>query len=193
MGFCWIETGTLRSRNGDDVALRWVALLTLLGCLQLAGCQSQPVASAPTSRSGPLRSFVFGTPEGKTISSLSLRGRETVILFLATYDPICQVVARRLDALARSRVPRINVVAVVLEPPQNSVFAQVYRDTLELGYPVVLADPATLKAQGAFGNVWSIPTFVLLDPEMREVFRVQGSEGLGQLERELQRTAVPPR
>jgi hypothetical protein len=115
-------------------------------------------------------------------------GRYSVLLFLTTYDTTSQVVARRLDELLHAQKPRINVLAVALEPPQNAPLVAVYRSTLNLEYPVALADQDTLEGRGPFGEVRAVPALVLLDRYSRIVYRGFGSEALFSIRAQLERS-----
>jgi len=182
MDLCWhIVTDVPRSRRDlrllSGLLLRWAVLATLP-----IACASQSPPSAPLFRQAEARNFIFSTPDGVPFSTADIRGRPSVLVFVTTYDPISQVVVERLKVVARTRHPRINVAVVVLEPPQNAVLAATYADALELPFPVVLADPATLHGGGPFGEIRQVPTFVVLDSEGREVYRGVGGEAIARLE-----------
>jgi hypothetical protein len=112
---------------------------------------------------------------------------------LTTYDTVSQAIARRLEELRHQYRPRINVLAVVLEPPQNAPLVSVYVDTLSLGYPVALADQETLDGSGPFGDVRAVPSLVLLDRESRIVFKGSGAAALGEIEAQLSDAGVERR
>lgn len=155
----------------------------------LSGCRSQAQAVAsPAVATGAPVDFRFPLPEGASISHLELAGRYSVLLFLTTYDTTSQVVARRLDELLHTQKPRINVLGVALEPPQNAPLVAVYRSTLSLEYPVALADQDTLEGRGAFGDVKAVPALVLLDRYSRIVYRGFGSDALFELRSVLERS-----
>ena len=143
--------------------------LTLLTC---AG-ERRP-AFAPSERESEAISFAFGTTEGGEFSSRGTRGRATLVLFVTTYDLPSQLEARRVDEIIRRFRPRVNAGAVVLEAPKYAVFADAFRSTLGLSYPVALADDETLQRRGPFGLVDRVPTLVVLDRNGREVFRKAG-------------------
>lgn len=131
--------------------------------------------------------FRFPLPEGASIGQSDLVGRYSVVLFFTTYDTTSQVLARRLDELLHTQTPRINVLAVALEPPQNAPLVAVYRTTLNLEYPVALADQDTLEGRGPFGDVKAVPAMTLLDRESRIVYRGFGSEALFEIRSKLDR------
>lgn len=141
------------------------------------GCKAQtPSLSVTASRDGAPVEFRFPLPDGTSVSQQDLAGRYSILLFFTTYDTTSQVIARRLDELMHTQKPRINVLAVALEPPQNAPLVAVYRSTLNLDYDVALADQDTLEGQGPFGDVKAVPALVLLDRNSRLVYRGFGSE-----------------
>ena len=153
----------------------WEAILTAsLGSMLLtcAG-ESRPAASS-LERDSDVISFAYGTTEGGEFSSRATRGRATLVLFVTTYDLPSQLEARRVDDILKRFRPRINAGAVVLEAPKYAVFADAFRTTLNLGYPVALADDETLQRRGPFGRVDRVPTLVVLDRSGREVWRKAG-------------------
>jgi hypothetical protein len=137
--------------------------------------------------------FRFALPDGTSIGTEDVVGRSTVILFLTTYDAVSQAIAHRLEELQHTRKPRINVVAVALEPPQNAPLVSVYRSTLALSFPVAMADGDTLDGRGAFGDVRAVPALVLLDEHARVVRRGVGVEVLSAIESELKASSSESR
>lgn len=141
------------------------AALTVLACVLAAGCggSASPRPEDPPVALGEPVVFAWGTTDGAELSSATTRGRATALLFVTTYDAASQVAARRLDEAIRRFVPRANAGAIILEPPKNAVLADVFRSTLELAYPVAIADQGTLRGAGPFGRIDRVPTLVILD------------------------------
>ena len=121
----------------------------------------------------PVR-FVFETLEGKALTSESLRGRITVIAFLATYDLHSQAEARFLSSITRRHTPRLNGVGLILEAAENRPMAEAFTAAIKLPYPVALADEATIAGEGAFPGLHAVPSVVILDREGREAYRHVG-------------------
>ena len=119
--------------------------------------------------------FVYGTTLGEEFGSAQTRGRVTALLFVTTYDMPSQIMARRLDVVVRRHRPRANAGAVVLEAPDHAPLADVFRTTLELGYPVALALSPGVQEEGPFGLIDRIPTLVVLDARGREITRRFGN------------------
>ena len=154
----------------------WGILLAALlsaPLLTCAGSEQRP-KSTLSARAGEIISFAYGTTDGGEFSSRGTRGRATIVLFVTTYDLPSQLEARRVDEILRRFRPRVNAGAVVLEAPKYAVFADAFRSTLNLAYPVALADDDTLQRRGPFGHVDRVPTLVVLDRNGREVWRKAG-------------------
>ena len=117
---------------------------------------------------------MFGTPQGEEFGSATTRGRVTALLFVTTYDLPSQIMAKRLDVVVRQHRPRANAGAVVLEEPDHAPLADVFRTTLELGYPVAMTTELDGQ-QGAFGVIDAVPTLVVLDARGREIVRRIGN------------------
>jgi hypothetical protein len=155
----------------------------------VSGCGSEPEARAPeraVASSKPV-TFLYGTPRGEEFGSATTRGRVTAILFVTTYDFPSQIMARRLDAVMRRHRPRANAGAVVLEEPDHAPFAEVFRTTLDLGYPVAMTTSYGVQDSGPFGVIDKIPTLVVLDRDGREVTRLFGNLDEEAIEEALER------
>jgi hypothetical protein len=139
-----------------------------------AACTSQRPPPQPVfaeiPRGSPL-SFQYQLADGKgLLTSQLLRGRSTVIVFVATYDLASQAQARFLSGLMRNH-PQINAAAIVLEPPNNRPLIVAFRDALKLEYPMAIGDAALIAGEGPFGDVRGVPSTVVLDSEGRLVWR----------------------
>ncbi len=174
-----------------------LAALTVAGCV--AGCvandqvEAPPVPTlsvAPTPEKGaPPVAFGWIDLRGRELSTSSVRGRVTVLAFVATYDVASQAQARFLTGLSKRHVPRLNVGLVVLEQETNRPLVEAFVDTLGIEYPVALADAATLAGKGPFEGLHHVPAVVVLDREGRERARRLGlsrEEELEELVREVE-------
>ncbi len=155
------------------------ACASLLGCAPAApppdGPDAKPLSSvgeAPAS--GDPVSFTWQTTTGQPLTSRELLGRVTVLVFVTTYDVPSQAQVRFASSLSKQHTPRLNVVAVVLEPPENQPLAAAYADMLDLGYPVVIGDAATIRGEGPLAGLHHVPAIAILDREGRERFRHLG-------------------
>jgi hypothetical protein len=150
----------------------------LLGALALwatACVGASPDSQSPTSHSRIPRAFDFVTIDGSHLSTAGTAGRVTVVVVITTYDLGSQVMMRELATVARSRTPRINAGAIVLEPPKNAPLVEAYAHSLQVPFPIALADQATLESRGPFGAVNVVPTTIVLDADGNEVWRREGA------------------
>jgi hypothetical protein len=119
----------------------------------------------------------------------------SVIGFLATYDRDCQAEARYLALLERHHSPRLNVVALVLEAPDNLPLVEAFVAFLGLTYPVAMADAPTIAGNGPFAGLHHVPSVVILDRAGREAWRHVGFVDQAALEaavRAVEATSPPP-
>jgi hypothetical protein len=159
----------------------------------LCGCQrvAEEPAAEPEETEGRVLSFALGTTNGEEVTSEGTRGRVTVLVFVTTFDLASQVVAKRLDEVARTHRPRINAAAVVLEAPKYAPLAQAFGEALELSYPVALADTPMLAQNSGLGEVRSVPTVLVLNGEGREILRKYGTCTVSELESWVARAERP--
>lgn len=155
------------------------------------GCSSGMVESqapAPLRGSSSSVAYSCATPEGELLGSARFIGRDTVLVYMTTYDAASLAVVRRVLELLHTRSPKFNAVLVVLEPPQNAAIASVYRDSIPVRLDTCLADQETLDGRGPFGDMRAVPGLVLLDRDSRIAYRGFGIEGFRQVEQLLQDT-----
>jgi len=182
------------------LAVSLLAVSLLAVSLLAAGCVTdravEEPAPAPTLSVAPepppaTPPVAFGWTDlrGRPLSTASVRGRTTVLAFVATYDVASQAQARFLTALSKRHVPRINVGLVVLEQETNRPMVEAFVETLGIDYPVVFADAATLAGNGPFDGLHHVPSIVVLDREGHERARRLGlakEEDLEELVREVE-------
>ncbi|MBK8254348.1 MAG: TlpA family protein disulfide reductase [Polyangiaceae bacterium] len=153
-----------------------VLAAVFVGALTAAGCGPPVPVNEPTpvfAVSEPPADFRFETTDGSVLTGESLRGRYSVIAFVATYDLISQAQIKVLGLVAQSHVPRVNVAAVILEPRENKPIAEAYAKSLNAAFPIGVADLGTVRA-GPFGAMRHVPTVVILDRDGRIVLRHTG-------------------
>ena len=169
------------------------ARLALALVASLSGCvaatppiEPAPAAVAASSEPRPVERDV-GAPvafswleararagRDERVDAASLRGRVTVLAFVTTYDVASQAATRFAMQLARSHVPRLNVALVVLEPIESRPLVDAFASALDLPFPALLADDATIRGEGPFAGLHHVPSFVVLDREGRERARHLG-------------------
>lgn len=164
------------NRDALRCGAAWLAAV-VLGC---AG--GEPPAPATAPETGEVAEYSFGTIDGKLVTAEFLRGRVTVLLFITTFDLASQAQAKRLEDLSRQHNPRINALAVALEPPQNVELVRTFAQTVEIHYPVAMADSITLGGTGPWSAVRAVPTWVLLDKKGVIVSAFEGSMNPTELE-----------
>lgn len=160
--------------------------------LLFSGCASSPSPEPRAAHAAAKPLYDYVALDGKRISSETNRGKVAIIAIIATYDLGSQVIVRELSEIrARSR-RGISMLALVLEPPKNAPLAEAFAATLELPFPIAMADQATLESGGPFGPIDTVPTTIVLSPDGTEAWRHEGAVLATELERAIAR-ARPPR
>ena len=144
-----------------------------------AGCHSTKPTStasdvAETSSSKPPLTYSFVSLDERPVNSETLKGRVTVVSFVATFGDASLVQLRFLQKIASESKPPVNVVAVFLDPPENKPLVRMTRDSLRLSFLTGVADPGTVAGKGVFGDVGLAPTTVVLDGGGAEAWRRSG-------------------
>lgn len=161
-------------------ALCVAALLAFASCAPAAMVQETKDDPRPETSVGeaiPMGAAVaFRWPDvrGGEVISTDLTGRITVLVFITTYDLPSQAQMKFLSSLGRDHVPRLNTVAVVLEPADHQPLVLAYADMLGLKFPVAMADAATIRGEGPFAGLHHVPSVAILDRDGVERFRHLG-------------------
>ncbi len=177
------------------VALSWPALVALagLGCVPAAATRDT-LGDAAQARSVAHgcepRHFAFERVGGGSVTSAELRGRLTVVAFVATYDRASQAEARLVGSALRRHRPRINALGIALEPRESRPMVEAFASALELNYPLAFADADSIAGRGAFDGIQSVPSVVLLDAQGCEVWRHIGLVDAAELEDALTRAGA---
>lgn len=187
---------TTRARDGRPVStggfiLGAIATLTL-ACAGAPTTETKPTPTAPdvVVQGAPPIAFAWTDLRGQPVTSETMRGRVTVICFIATYDVTSQAQVRFLQRLHKEHAPRLNVALIVLEQPENRPMIEAYADALELPFPVAIADPATIRGEGPFQGLHHVPSVSILDRDGRERFRHIGLIGWTPLEEAVERVEL---
>jgi hypothetical protein len=152
----------------------WLAALGWAGCCGCVSASEPAESPAVVTSAAPVQYEFSPIGDDAAVSSETMRGRVTALLFITTYDLASQLLARRLADVVTSFTPRANAAAVVVEAPSYADLLPAYRDALSLPFPIVMADYATQNGAGPFGSVTRVPLLIVLDRDGREVFRYQG-------------------
>jgi len=181
--------GTAPSQRRGDTRIRFIlrAILPIVvfACGAPACVDAAPLPAAepkPPPPDSPPVAFVYETADGGTLTSAQLHGRYVVIALAATYDLTSQAQLKVRGMVQRDHKPRLNVAALVLEPPENKPLVVAFAQGLDLHFPVALADERTIAGHGAFEGLRAVPSVVILDREGREVLRHIGPLDVKQLE-----------
>lgn len=156
----------------------WLAAAATIAC----SSDPEPVAPKPPSSpfaivpvgAAPERRFAFNTVDGKLVNQGNFRGRMTVVALAATYDTASLAQVRFLETLVRTHTPRINALLLLLDPPENRPLVDAFAASLDVSFPVAVADEATRAGKGAFPGLHHVPSVVILDRQSREVWRKLG-------------------
>lgn len=159
--------------------MRPSVVLTTLAVLAASCSHSEPAPAVPSSPAleslgVPVHFAYRSIDDAPDISSASLRGRASVLVFITSFDLASQAQARFLTMVQRRHRPRINAAAIALEPAENRPLIEAFRETVGLDYPVALGDAELIAGRGPFGDVSSVPTTVVLDAEGRLVAKRVG-------------------
>ncbi len=150
----------------------WFVLPLFLACAAERPA-SQPVFGASV-RTTPIH-FQYELADGKgALTSETVRGRPTVIVFLTTYDLASQAQARFLSGVLQRHASHIHAAGIVLERFENRPLIVAFRDALRLSYPLAIADASLIAGEGPFGDVHAVPSTVVLDSENRLVWKHVG-------------------
>jgi hypothetical protein len=163
-----------------------------LALIALLGCDPKPIARDPTGApiateappADPSKVVMFALRDlrGADVSTDTVHGRTTVLAFLTSYDPTSLAEARFLIDLEHRHAPRINVVFLMLERPENQPLVQAFSDMLATPFPVCMADADTIAGRGVFAGMNSVPSVLVLDKEGHEHSRHLGFQKEKELE-----------
>jgi hypothetical protein len=170
-----------------------IALPLGLAGAMLAGCGAKPIprdpeAPVPTASAAvevdPAKVVTFSCTavDGAEVSTATVAGRATIVAFLTSYDPTSLAEARFLIELAHTHAPRINVVAFVLERPENLPLVKEFAEILAPPFPVCLADADTIAGRGPFEGMNSVPSIAILDEDGHEKYRHLGFQKQDEIE-----------
>ncbi len=147
-----------------------------------APAASATVAVGWVPPSGDVVTFRYPDVRGGELSSEKFRDRISVIAFITTYDLPSQAQVRFLSQVWKNHAPRINAALLVLEQPENLPLVEAYANSLQIPYPVAMADAATIKGAGPFAGLHHVPSIVILDRKGYERFRHLGALSADALE-----------
>ncbi|CAN5165893.1 hypothetical protein BH09MYX1_BH09MYX1_09880 [soil metagenome] len=147
----------------------------IAGSLLTAACgtkSTQRVGETPVAASA--LSYRFESLDARPVTSEAFAGKFTVMVFIATGDLVSQAQANFLVAMASHDGDRVNYALVALQDGTTRELVEGYRDALKITFPIALGDTATTAGGGPFGDVATVPTVVVIDPEGRLKWKKTG-------------------
>lgn len=118
--------------------------------------------------------YAFDTLDERPVSSVAHRGKPTILAFITTGDIVGQAQVDYLVAMAKNDGAKVNYALIALHPRKEIVLVEAYMSALKVEFPVALADPSVMMAQGPFGELAAVPTLVVLDREGKIVWKHTG-------------------
>lgn len=163
----------------------WVRRATSSALVVLASCGGSKGATldaTPGVSTGEVRApvdFAFDSLDERPVSAEATRGKPTVIAFVNTGSLPAQAQVDFLVVMAKHDAANhdgdaVNYAVVALESRENRELVELYRKSLDISFPVALADETTAAGGGPFGDVTAVPVTVILDCAGRVVWRVAG-------------------
>jgi len=153
--------------------------LCLLACGSKAGSGPPAGVSSNTgdlplpATDRPVR-YAFDALDEREVSSETMRGKPTVIVFVTTGDLVGQAQVSYLVHMAKNDGGDVNYAMVAIHPRKEIVLVEAYRQTLGVTFPVALADASTITGSGPFGELPAVPAVVILDRGGRIVWKHVG-------------------
>ncbi len=146
--------------------LAFCALLVVAGCggEKDSGTADKAMAATGGFGIGKLApDFTLKDVAGKAVSLSDYRGKAVIVDFWATWCPPCRASMPHLQDLSEEYADKLVVLAVSLDQNPAAV-VPAFVDKMGLTF-TVLADPRGPEVAAAYGNVQSIPTTYLIDPQ----------------------------
>ena len=151
----------LRKWTPSPLTLILLALIAWLWFRPPAKVTDEVLATAPWS---------VTLPDGRTVSSESLRGRVLLVNFWATWCPYCRKEKPVIESFWQDYRDRgFEVVAISVDDPPDRI-AEWMQDK---GY-ASMAAPSNASVRMAFGSVGSVPTSFIVDAEGNIRHRIAG-------------------
>jgi hypothetical protein len=112
--------------------------------------------------------------DDRPVSSEVHRGKPVVMAFITTGDIICQAQVGFLNAMAKNDGDRVAYAVVAIHPRREIVLVEAYRKSLEIEFPLALADASATAPGGPFGEIPAVPTVLVLDRFGKVVWKHTG-------------------
>ncbi len=150
------------------------ALVFVLALCSCGGAvKTTPVGVSTAEQSGEAPAWAFDSLDDRPVSSAAFAGKPVVLVFLTTYDPICQQQVN-YDLPIAQEMPDVTFAFVALQDATSRELVEMYRETMHVKWPAAMADPATIAGGGTLGDVHKIPTTLIFARDGRVVWRHEG-------------------
>jgi hypothetical protein len=151
-----------------------VLIAALCGACGSSAPAQGPPPGVSTVPLGAAVDFEFESLDERPVSAESTRGKPTVLVLVTTGSLPAQAQVDYLVGMAKHDADRVNYAVVALEPRDNRELVEIYRKSLNVTFPVAMADDRTLAGAGPFGEVSVVPVTVILDRAGRVAWRADG-------------------
>ncbi|MCL2778431.1 MAG: TlpA family protein disulfide reductase [Polyangiaceae bacterium] len=136
------------------------------------GVSDKSRASVPDHRPAV---YAFDSLDDRPVTSETMRGKPTVVVFLTTGDLLGQAQINYLVAMARNDGDKVNYAMVALHPRKEIVIVDAYAKALNVNFPVALGDPSSTTSEaGPFGAITAVPTTIVLARDGHMVWKHTG-------------------
>jgi thiol-disulfide isomerase/thioredoxin len=129
-------------------------------------------------------------PDGRTLSSESLKGKVVLVNFWATWCPYCRKEKPVIDGFWKDyRDKGFEVISISVDDPPEKIAAWMKDKDYTF-----MAAPANATVDAVFGNVKSVPTSFILDADGHIRHKIAGQVHYARLKKlvtPLLRTATP--
>lgn len=154
--------------------------LLVATALSLGGCSRKTsdrpadvIGASAQDRAGPVP-FSYDSLDARRVNDEALRGKPTVLAFVATWDLSSQAQIDFLVPMHKHDGDKVNYVMVALQEQKDREIVEAFKAGLHVEFPVALADRDTIGGGGPFGDVHNVPTVIILDRGGRPVWRSVG-------------------
>jgi hypothetical protein len=147
--------------------------LAFLGVIACGGGTKTTPTGVSVSDGSEAPIWEFSSLDARPVGSAAMMGRPVALVFVTTYDPICQQQVN-YDLPLAEEFPNVMFALVALQDASSRELVEIYRDTFKIKFPVALADAATIAGGGTLGDVHRIPSTVLIGRDGKIVWRRDG-------------------
>ena len=167
----------------------WVKRSSALVFVVIAACGGG-AKTTPTgvtvSESTEAPVWEFSSLDARPVSAAAFAGKPVALIFVTTYDPICQQQVN-YDVPLADEFPNVSFALVALQDANARELVEIYRDTFKIKWPVALADGATIAGGGTLGDVHRIPSTVLIGRDGKIAWRHDGGVMPAEMREHLQK------